>query len=80
MSQFNLIYTLFTVSKRLCDTANICCIVDKFFSDSLVHAKKIEDDNFTVVLSSLYRYGGHDKSNPRVEVTIEPVGSSLPEH
>lgn len=73
MEKVNLIFTLFVSSKQLCDTSNICCIVDKFFSDSLVHAKKIEDDNYTVVLSSLYRYGGQDKSNPHVEVTIEPV-------
>jgi hypothetical protein len=77
MDRVVLVFTLFTGTRQLCDTANICCIVDKFFSDSLVHAGKIEDDNYNVVLSSTYRYGGYDKSDPRVEVTIEPVGSTL---
>lgn len=66
-----LTYTLYPQSKRKVDTANVCCIVDKFFSDALVEAKVITDDNHTVVLSVLYRYGNVDPTNPRCEVLIE---------
>lgn len=66
-------YTLFTGTNQLCDVSNICTIVDKFFSDSLVTCGKIEDDNRQFVPSVRYCYGGVDKFNPRVEVTIEPV-------
>ncbi len=78
IEKVNLIYTLFAGSKQLCDVSNICSIVDKFFSDTLVSAGIIEDDNYTVVLSSLSRFGGFDKGRSRVEVTIEPVGSTSP--
>lgn len=70
MAQVHLVYTLFPGSRRSRDTANVCCIVDKFFSDCLVSAEIIEDDNYTVVLSVEFRYGEIDKSNPRVEVAI----------
>ena len=73
MGQIHLLYTLYIGSRRLADTANICCIVDKFFSDCLVSEEIISDDNYTVVLSVKYRYGGYDKSNPRVEVAISPT-------
>jgi hypothetical protein len=74
--QVNLTYHLFVGSRQLVDTPNVCSIVDKFFSDCLVTEGIIEDDNYTVVLSSSYRFGGFEKGNPRVEVTIEPVGST----
>jgi hypothetical protein len=68
----NLVYTLYTGTEQLCDTSNICSIVDKFFSDVLVTEEKIVDDNRKIVLSAHYRWGGVDKHNPRVEVTIVP--------
>lgn len=70
--RINLVYTLFTGTEQLCDTSNICSIVDKFFSDVLVACEKIVDDNRKIVLSAHYRWGGVDKHNPRVEVTIVP--------
>lgn len=74
MERVDLIYELFVGSHQECDTSNVCSIVDKFFSDVLVNCHKIEDDNFKVVLSASYRYGGFDKGNPHVRVTIKPVG------
>lgn len=68
-----LTFTLFTGSRQEVDTSNICCIVDKFFSDVLVSCGKLEDDNYNVVLSVDYRYGGYDKGQPRVEVCVDPV-------
>lgn len=80
MSQVKLIYTLFTGTKQLVDVSNVCSIVDKFFSDVLVDCERIEDDNYNIVLSADYRYGGYVKGNSHVVVTIEPVGDILPEH
>lgn len=68
-----LIYTLYPKTLQLCDTANVCCIVDKFFCDSLVGWGKIPDDNYQIVKGVDFRFGGVDKSNPRVEVTIIPM-------
>lgn len=69
-------YTLFTGTEQLCDTSNICSIVDKFFSDVLVSCKKIEDDNRKIVLSVGFNWGGVDKFRPRVEVSIIPGDNS----
>lgn len=70
MSSLSLTYRLFFGSKRSVDTANVCCIVDKFFSDTLVNAMKIPDDNHEIVKDINYRFGGIDPQNPRIEVTI----------
>jgi hypothetical protein len=67
-----LIYTLYTGTEQLCDTNNICSIVDKFFSDVLVTCNKIEDDNRKIVVGSFFQYGGVDRTDPRVDVTIIP--------
>jgi hypothetical protein len=67
-------YNLFTPNKRLVDTANVCTIVDKFFSDTLVHAGKLEDDNCKILPIVAFRYGGVDIDNPRVEANIVPIG------
>jgi hypothetical protein len=74
-----LVYTLYTGTEQLCDTSNICSIVDKFFSDVLVACEKIVDDNRKIVISAEYRWGNVDKHNPRVEVTIVPVDISAGE-
>lgn len=57
------------------DLANVCCIVDKFFSDVLVEAGKLEDDNPKVLPHIRFSFGGVDRGNPRVEAIIEPFGS-----
>lgn len=72
-NRVELTYTLFPGTEQLCDVPNICSIVDKFFSDVMVSCKKIPDDNRKFVLSVCYRYGGVDRFNPRVEVTINPI-------
>lgn len=70
MDQCSLEYTLYPATRRKCDVSNICSIVDKFFSDTLVDAGKLIDDNYEVVLGVQYLFGSVDKSNPRVDVTI----------
>ena len=69
----SLIYTLFPKTHRLCDVANICTIVDKFFCDALVNQGKLEDDNYIFVPHVEYRFGEIDKENPRVTVTIKGI-------
>lgn len=63
-------YVVYAPSRQLFDTNNICSIVDKFFSDTLVACKVIPDDNYTVVVDSRFRPGGIDRINPRVDVII----------
>lgn len=66
-------YTLFQETKRKTDVANVCCVVDKFCCDSLVTLGVIPDDNHTVIREVVYRYGGVDKENPRVELKMEAL-------
>lgn len=72
LDQVSLSYELFPGSARTVDIANVCSIVDKFFSDSLVNLGYLPDDNYKHVLGVQYLFGAIDKGNPRVEVTIHP--------
>lgn len=51
-------YVLYRNTKRRCDVANVCSIVDKFFCDALVEAGKLPDDNWHYLNSVTYRWGG----------------------
>lgn len=51
-------YILYRDSKRHCDVANVCSIVDKFFCDALVEAKKLPDDNYEFLKRISYQWGG----------------------
>ena len=64
-------YTLFPGSNRKMDISNTCCIVDKFFCDTLVNAQIIEDDNCGIVKKIVYLYGSVDRNNPHVEIYLE---------
>ncbi len=70
MSEVELEYVLYTNSNRLSDVANVCCIVDKFFCDTLTAANKLPDDNYQVIKNIKYSFGGVDKNNGRVEAII----------
>ncbi len=69
----HLVYEVFAGTSREFDVANVGSIVDKFFSDALVSADKLEDDNYNVVLSASYRFGGITKGDPHCLVHIQPV-------
>lgn len=73
MDGVKLTYTLFMGTNRDVDLSNICVVVDKFFCDALVEAGKLPDDNIGYLQAIDYRFGGVDKNNPRVEVTLEPT-------
>lgn len=73
LNQISLSYELYLGSKREVDVANVCSIVDKFFSDTLVELGYLPDDNYKHVLGVQYLFGSVDSKNPRIEVTINPV-------
>jgi len=71
LNRIKLHYRVFAPSNRKIDTMNVGSIADKFFCDALVESKKIIDDNYDFVVYNGFEFGGIDKENPRVEVTIE---------
>ncbi|KNC30486.1 hypothetical protein FF38_10506 [Lucilia cuprina] len=64
-------YTLFP--KFECDVPNVCSIVDKFFSDVLVHAGRLPDDNRHFVPTVVYTFGAMDKKNPRLTFSEDEI-------
>jgi len=73
MKRIKLIYTLYPRTRRRSDVANVCSIVDKFFSDCLVDYGILEDDDYEHLPEVTYRFGAVDKTNPRVDVLIEDL-------
>ena len=78
LAQVTLEYIVYPGTRQLCDVNNICTVVDKFFSDTLVEAKIISDDNYKFVPESRFRFGGIDRENPRVDVVIRDATAVLP--
>jgi hypothetical protein len=73
IAKAELTFSLFFGSKRHIDISNICCIVDKFFCDTLVNQGKLIDDNMEVISRVTYQWGSVDKGNPRIEVTLSNI-------
>lgn len=69
-NKVSITYTVFFGSKRKTDISNVCSIVDKYFCDALVELGKLPDDNYDYIKEVIYRYGGIDKNNPRVEIIL----------
>lgn len=72
-SKVRLTYVFYPSSRRRYDIANVCSIVDKFFSDALVETGHLEDDNYNYIPDVLYCIGELDKTNPRVQILIEEI-------
>lgn len=70
LSNISLRYTVYTKTKREFDLSNVCSVVDKFFCDALVELGKLPDDNIKYLSQISFSFGGIDKDNPRIEVTI----------
>lgn len=66
-------YYMYPGSARRIDNANVCSIHDKFLSDAIVEAGKLEDDNYLFIPGTSYEFGSIDKDNPRVEAVITPL-------
>ena len=64
------IYVIYPPTRREFDVANIGCIVDKFFSDTVVEANKLKDDNYKFLPSVSYMFGAVSKDNPRADIYI----------
>ncbi len=71
--KLSLQYTLYPRTHQLCDTANVCSIVDKFFCDTLVDAEVLDDDNYTILGDVRFLFGEVDPKNPRATVVITPI-------
>ena len=67
-------YVVYYKDRRIYDRNNILSVVDKFFCDALVQVGVLPDDCDTYIQYSLYRTGGIDRENPRVEITISELG------
>jgi len=63
-------FVYFKGSKRISDRANVLSIHEKFFCDAMTELGCIPDDNDEFIKQTLYKSGGIDRENPRVEVYI----------
>lgn len=75
--KIHLHYEFFAPNKARRDLMNVVSVVDKFFSDALPEAGVIDDDHADIVVSTSSAFGGVDKTNPRIRVTIFPVNKPL---
>lgn len=66
-------YRIFPKTRRKTDLGNVVSIHKKFFEDALVELGKIEDDNYKRIIFNSEDFGGIDKENPRIEISIERV-------
>ena len=51
-------YTIYGANSGKLDTMNVGSILDKYFSDTLVKAGKLEDDNYNHIVLSTFSFGG----------------------
>lgn len=70
-------YVLYVATNQRCDLMNVIAVVDKYFSDTLSKTKAIDDDHTGIIVSTSAAFGGVDRPNPRVSVTIIPVDSPI---
>jgi hypothetical protein len=62
-------YALWYSHKRI-DPSNVVGIIEKFTLDGLQECGALLNDNVNCHCGSVYRLGGHDKDNPRMEVKV----------
>ena len=68
-----IIYTIFYPNKRKFDIDNIGTVVSKFNNDALTELNILEDDNYSVIVEIVFKFGGIDKDNPRCDVELEEL-------
>lgn len=71
MERVKVTYLMHSKTKHRRDLSNFCSVVDKFFSDALVSAGIIKDDDVTTVVAVDYRFGGYGED--KFVVVIEEV-------
>ena len=69
-SPFKFVYTVYPATGRKFDLANVLSIVQKFTDDALQEFGFITDDSYKVIPIIVYKFGGVDKENPRVELEV----------
>lgn len=70
LGKVKLHYEIHPKSKGRLDTMNVGSIVDKYFSDALVEAGVITDDDYTNVVFNSFCFGSVCPQDPHVLVTI----------
>ncbi len=75
---YRFIYTVFPSSNRKFDLSNVLPVVQKFTDDALIEYGIITDDSYKIIPEIVYKFGGVDKVNPRVELEIEPFPETVP--
>ncbi len=70
-------YVLWGPTKQRRDLMNVIAVVDKYFSDALPKAGVLDDDHADIIVSVSAAFGGVDRENPRVTVTIVPIDSPM---
>ncbi len=63
-------YTIYAPRNGRLDTMNVGSIVDKYFSDTLVHAKRIMDDHYGHIVHVSFSFGGVVKLDGHAIATI----------
>ena len=63
-------YTIFAPSNRRLDTMNVGSIADKYFSDTMVEAGLIPDDNQEHIILSTFSFGGLAKLDGHAIATV----------
>lgn len=70
-------YVLYGPTNQRRDLMNVIAVIDKYFSDALPKSGVIDDDSTKYIVSVSASWGGVDRSNPRVSVTIVPVDQPM---
>lgn len=70
MQQVAIHYEVFAARNNRVDTMNIGSIVDKYFSDTMVEAKRLLDDNFNHIIGTSFSYGGVERLGGFCRITI----------
>lgn len=76
--KIHLHYVLWAPTNQRRDLMNVIAVVDKYFSDALSASKVIDDDSTEYIVSVSAAFGGVDRTNPRVSVTIVPHSDPFP--
>ena len=63
-------YTIFSPKNGRLDTMNVGSIVDKYFSDTLVHSGVLADDHYGHILNVSFSFGGVRKMDGHAIATI----------
>lgn len=76
LTRCTLEYVYYPGTVQASDTNNVCTVTDKFFADTLVSEKKLEDDSPEFLVGTLFRFGSLDRKNPRVDVIIRSANAT----